>query len=71
MNTWPRGRRHALHQQEHEAWNATRYPGTRQLCVNCGEPTGRCEEDALTGDAGPLCDVCWAALATAGKGEGA
>ena len=61
MNTWPGGRRHAMHQNEHEAWNAKHYPGTRQLCVDCDAPTGRCEDDAIY-DAqgnGPLCVECW------------
>ena len=47
----------ALHQHEHEAINAREYPGTRQLCATCDEPTGRCEEDSIfteDGD-GPLC----------------
>jgi len=61
MNTWPGGKRHAIHQYEHEKWNAKNYPGTRQLCTKCDEPTGRCEEDALldeeTGE--PLCEDCW------------
>jgi hypothetical protein len=51
----------ALHQHEHEAINAREYPGTRQLCVTCDEPTGRCEEDSIhteEGD-GPLCEECW------------
>ena len=29
-NTWPGGVRKALHQDEHERWNASHYPGTRQ-----------------------------------------
>ena len=66
MNTWPGGRRHAMTQREHEAWNARTYPGTRQLCVRCGEPTGRCEEDSLYadegGEIGPLCEECFHAL---------
>lgn len=45
--TWPDGHRHAMHQSEHNAWNATHYPGTRQLCSICDEPTGRCEDDSL------------------------
>lgn len=28
---------------EHAAYNATHYPGTRQLCCLCGEETERCE----------------------------
>lgn len=46
-------------QSEHEKWNLTHYPGTRQLCSECGEPTERCEEDAVHyEDKGPLCDAC-------------
>lgn len=60
-NTWPNGHRHAMSQDEHEQWNSSHYPGTRQLCTNCGEPTGRCEEDALyaEGGVGPFCESCW------------
>jgi hypothetical protein len=51
-----------MSQSEHWAWNARNYPGTRQLCEQCGEPTGRCEEDSLYGDEdgeiGPLCEEC-------------
>ena len=60
-NTWPGGKRKALIQCEHEAWNATHYPGTRQLCCECDEPTGYCEEDSLytmSGE-GPFCDDCF------------
>ena len=63
MNAWPGGRRHAMSQSEHEAWNARNFPGTRQLCEQCGEPTGRCEDDSLYADEdrqiGPLCVDCW------------
>lgn len=62
-NTWPGGRRKALHQSEHEAWNANNYPGTRQLCVLCDEPTGRCEDDSIyledKEETGPLCESCY------------
>ena len=61
MNTWPDGYRHAMHQDEHEKWNDMNYPGTRQLCCKCDEPTGRCEDDSIyteDGD-GPLCLECW------------
>ena len=62
MNTWPGGQRHAMTQSEHEAWNARNFPGTRQLCEQCGEPTGRCEDDSLyandDGEIGPLCEEC-------------
>ena len=59
-NTWPGRYRHALSQDEHFAWNAQNYPGTRQLCIKCEEPTGRCEDDSIyvnNGD-GPLCINC-------------
>lgn len=62
-NTWPGGKRQAIDQTEHEKWNASNYPGTRQLCTECEEPTGRCEEDSLYADQdnalGPLCEACW------------
>jgi formylmethanofuran dehydrogenase subunit E len=59
-NAWPGGYRHAMHQHEHEAWNAHNYPGTRQLCSACGEPTGRCTEDELANcDGEPLCESCY------------
>lgn len=58
-NTWPGGKRHAMHQSEHEAWNVSHYPGTRQLCSNCDSPTGRCEEDTIFDDDGnPICEEC-------------
>lgn len=64
MNTWPGGQRTALTQDEHAVWNAYNYPGTRQLCVECGELTGRCEDDSLhlgaCDEIGPLCEVCLA-----------
>jgi len=59
-NEWPNGHRRAMHQDEHEAWNAFNYPGTRQLCCNCDAPTGRCEEDSLCDeDGGFLCEECY------------
>ena len=59
-NTWPNGKRHAMHQSEHESWNASHYPGTLQLCSICDEPTGRCEEDAIwTSEGEPLCENCY------------
>ena len=65
MNTWPGCVRHAMHQSDHELWNARNYPGTRQLCAECEEPTGRCEEDSIYADddreIGPLCVDCWRA----------
>ena len=61
MNTWPGGYRHAITQNEHERWNAENYPGTLQLCCQCDDPTGRCEEDSiyLDDDTGPLCEECY------------
>lgn len=61
MNTWPGGYRHAMHQDEHEAWNSWNYPGTRQLCEQCDGLTGRCEDDSiyLEDGTGPLCLDCY------------
>lgn len=63
-NTWPGGFRHAMSQQEHESWNGSNYPGTRQLCCKCESATGRCEEDSiyLDDDTGPLCEECYTEL---------
>lgn len=60
MYTWPKGYRHVMSQIEHGNWNTEHFPGTRQTCCVCHEPTGRCEEDALYADKkGPLCDECY------------
>lgn len=61
MNTWPNGEKHAMTQHEHAVWNASNWPGTRQLCCQCDEPTGRCEEDDIYTEEGmgPLCEDCW------------
>lgn len=61
MNTWPGKHRHAITQSEHEAWNASSFPGTRQLCATCDAPTERCEDDAIYTEEGegPLCVECW------------
>ncbi|MEI6258521.1 MAG: hypothetical protein WCR46_01275 [Deltaproteobacteria bacterium] len=52
-----------MDQDEHESWNAENYPGTLQLCIDCDEPTGRCEEDGIYIDDedgyGPLCEECY------------
>jgi hypothetical protein len=70
MNTWPGGVRHPMCQSEHEDWNSSHYPGTRQLCAECGQPTGRCEDDSLYADednqVGPLCEDCWLVAAKEG-----
>ena len=61
--TWPGGKRRALGPSEHERWNSKNYPGTRQLCALCDEPTGRCEDDSIFTDDGdgPLCESCGSA----------
>jgi hypothetical protein len=61
MNTWPNGIRSAMSQSEHESWNAHNYPGTLQLCCQCEEPTGRCEDDSIydSDDNGPFCEECF------------
>ena len=48
-------------QTEHEQYNATHYPGTRQLCDRCDEPTGKCEEDQIVSDVNGdiLCMECY------------
>lgn len=59
MNTWPGGYRHAMDQNEHESWNASNYPGTRQICTQCDQPTGRCEDDTIRNEDGdPVCEEC-------------
>jgi hypothetical protein len=63
-NTWPGGNRHAMTQDKHAAHNAASYPGTRQICAICEQPTGRCEDDELyADDAGPLCEDCYSSRA--------
>lgn len=63
QNTWPKGYRHGLLPSEHDEWNAHNFPGTRQLCIICDQPTGRCEEDSLFSgpddEMGPLCEDCY------------
>lgn len=61
VNSWPDGIRRALHQNEHEFWNSFNFPGTRQICVLCDEPTERCEEDSiyLADETGPVCVECY------------
>ena len=58
MKNWWEGK--ALDQSTHARINAVHYPGTRQLCTLCDEPTGRCEEDEMwIEDLGPLCESCY------------
>jgi hypothetical protein len=53
--------RQVFSHSEHLKVNAMEYPGTRQLCAKCGEPTGRCEDDSIfIEDEGPLCEACYA-----------
>ena len=60
MNTWPGGKRRALSQDEHERWNSYNYPGTKQICIMCNEPTGNCEEDSIYSEDGePICSECY------------
>ena len=58
----------ARSQTEHNKINAREYPGTRQLCIECDEPTERCENDSLWSwqmmemggySYGPLCTECY------------
>ena len=59
-NSWPGGYRHAMDQGIHARWNAEHYPGTRQMCVECDQPTGQCEEDGWWNEDGdPLCRECY------------
>ena len=48
-------------QVEHEIINSVCYPGTRQICVLCEEPTGRCEDDSISleDETGPICPDCY------------
>ena len=48
-------------QSEHDRINAREWPGTRQLCSECGDATERCEEDAIYAEdgSGPMCVECW------------
>ena len=49
-------------QCEHARINTREYPGTRQLCYECDKPTGRCEEDSISGiDGRDYCEECYAA----------
>jgi len=61
------GHRRALSQDARAAINARHYPGTRQLCAECGSPTGRCEDDSIfIGDIGPLCESCRDSICSGG-----
>jgi len=49
--------------EQHRVINGSSYPGTRQLCIECDEPTGKCEEDTLSiEDIFPLCNDCYDSL---------
>ena len=62
MNSWPDGKRHAMHQSDHEKWNENNYPGTLQLCSICEQPTGKCEEDSNWIEDEPVCDNCYSSI---------
>jgi len=65
------GQRRALYPSQHDAINARHFPGTRQLCEECDQPTGRCEDDSLYHeDHGPLCEACWMEYETTPTAEG-
>jgi formylmethanofuran dehydrogenase subunit E len=50
----------AISQCEHNKINSRKYPGTRQLCSKCDEPTGRCEEDSIYDENGnAICEDCY------------
>lgn len=51
-------------QSEHERINRHNYPGTRQICVRCDEPTGRCEDDGIWSEEldGWVCPECSSVL---------
>jgi NAD-dependent dihydropyrimidine dehydrogenase PreA subunit len=61
MDNYPGRRRGAISQDEHEKINERHYPGTRQICIYCGQPTERCEEDEIRNESGdgPLCVECF------------
>ena len=43
----------------------------RELCIVCGEPTGKCGDDSLFEDGyGPLCEDCQESLAISSLGGG-
>jgi CTP-dependent riboflavin kinase len=47
-------------QSQHRKINSRHYPGTRQICVNCDEPTERCEDDGIWSEDldGWICPEC-------------
>ena len=60
INDFDSGKRKSFYPAEHERINAVRYPGTRQLCEQCGDETGRCEEDAMHDKYGRVvCGDCY------------
>ncbi|MFW6369094.1 MAG: hypothetical protein ACOC0J_00750 [Myxococcota bacterium] len=63
----------ALDQATHAQINAWAYPGTRELCSVCDEPTGRAgagEDSLYTEDgAGPFCESCWEEVADRGSAD--
>ncbi len=52
--------RKSMTQSQHERYNRKHYPGTRQMCAECDEPTGRTVEDGLTNKKGQwVCPECY------------
>jgi len=46
--------------QQNNSINSKKYPGTRQICDMCGEPTGRCEEDGyFDNNENVYCEHCF------------
>ncbi len=49
-----------LYQFQHDKINAVQFPGTRQICSVCGEPTDKCEEDGYFDSTGyAYCEGCF------------
>ncbi len=46
-------------QSQHECHNRSHYPGTRQICDWCDDPTGRCEDDEITYQGDVICPECF------------
>ena len=52
----------ARSQAEHQHINADSYPGTREICINCGDPTGKAgkgDDSLYLYDEGPYCQDCY------------
>jgi len=55
-----RGQIRPLDQSQHRAINAHYWPGTREICAECGEPTGSGggDESRYNEDGEPVCGDC-------------